>query len=233
MICKIGGDSMTQKILVVDDEPMLTDLLDAHLTQRGYLVCKANNAEGALAKLGLKPDLILLDIGMPGTDGLQLCQTIRNHIGCPILFLTARIAEPDKIDGLAVGGDDYITKPYSLRELTARIEAHLRREARGRQTSEVVAAQGLLINRSQRKVFAGDREIAFSKREFDILDFLASHPNQVFDRERIYATVWGIDGQGDASVVKEHVRKIRQKLSETCGSEPIETVWGMGYRWKA
>ena len=97
---------MTQKILVVDDEPMLTDLLDAHLTQRGYLVCKANNAEEALAKLGLKPDLILLDIGMPGTDGLQLCQTIRNHIGCPILFLTARIAEQDKIDGLAVGGDD-------------------------------------------------------------------------------------------------------------------------------
>ena len=207
MIRKIGGDSMTQKILVVDDEPMLTDLLDAHLTQRGYLVCKANNAEEALAKLGLKPDLILLDIGMPGTDGLQLCQTIRNHIGCPILFLTARIAEQDKIDGLAVGGDDYITKPFSLRELTARIEAHLRREARGRQTSEVVAAQGLLINRSQRKVFAGNREIAFSKREFDILDFLASHPNQVFDRERIYAAVWGIDGQGDASVVKEHVRK--------------------------
>ena len=224
---------MTQKILVVDDEPMLTDLLDAHLTQRGYLVCKANNAEEALAKLGLKPDLILLDIGMPGTDGLQLCQTIRNHIGCPILFLTARIAEQDKIDGLAVGGDDYITKPFSLRELTARIEAHLRREVRGSQTSEVVAAQGLLINRSQRKVFAGNREIAFSKREFDILDFLASHPNQVFDRERIYTAVWGIDGQGDAGVVKEHVRKIRQKLLKACGSEPIETVWGMGYRWKA
>lgn len=224
---------MTQKILVVDDEPMLTDLLDVHLTQRGYLVCKANNAEEALAKLGLKPDLILLDIGMPGTDGLQLCQTIRSHVGCPILFLTARIAEQDKIDGLAVGGDDYITKPFSLRELTARVEAHLRREARGRQTSEVVAVQGLLINRSQRKVFAGDREIAFSKREFDILDFLASHPNQVFDRERIYAAVWGIDGQGDASVIKEHVRKIRQKLSEACCGEPIETVWGMGYRWKA
>lgn len=224
---------MTQKILVVDDEPMLTDLLDAHLTQRGYLVWKVNNAEDALAKLTLKPDLILLDIGMPGIDGLQLCQTIRSHVGCPILFLTARITEQDKVDGLAVGGDDYITKPFSLRELTARIEAHLRREARGSQTSEVVAAQGLLINRSQRKAFAGNREIAFSKREFDILDFLASHPNQVFDRERIYTAVWGIDGQGDAGVVKEHVRKIRQKLLKACGSEPIETVWGMGYRWKA
>ena len=224
---------MTQKILVVDDELMLTDLLDAHLTQRGYSVCKVNNAEEALAKLDWKPDLILLDIGMPGTDGLQLCQTIRNHVGCPILFLTARIAEQDKVDGLVAGGDDYITKPFSLRELTARIEAHLRREARGCQTSEVVAAQGLLINRSQRKVFSGDREIAFSKREFDILNFLVSHPNQVFDRERIYAAVWGIDGQGDAGVVKEHVRKIRRKLSEACSSEPIETVWGMGYRWKA
>ena len=233
MIRKIGGNNMAQKILVVDDEPMLTDLLDAHLTQRGYLVCKANNAEEALAKLGLRPDLILLDIGMPGTDGLQLCRTIRGHVGCPILFLTARIAEQDKVDGLAVGGDDYITKPFSLRELTARIEAHLRREAREHQAAEVVAARGILINRSNRKVFAGNQEIALSKREFDILDFLVSHPNQVFDRERIYAAVWGIDGQGDAGVVKEHVRKIRQKLSEACGSEPLETVWGMGYRWKA
>lgn len=233
MIRKIGGNNMAQKILVVDDEPMLTDLLDAHLTQRGYVVCKANNAEEALAKLGLRPDLILLDIGMPGTDGLQLCRTIRSHVACPILFLTARIAEQDKVDGLAVGGDDYITKPFSLRELTARIEAHLRREAREHQAAEVVAARGILINRSNRKVFAGNQEIALSKREFDILNFLVSHPNQVFDRERIYAAVWGIDGQGDAGVVKEHVRKIRQKLSEACDSEPLETVWGMGYRWKA
>ena len=224
---------MAQKILVVDDEPMLTDLLDAHLTQRGYLVYKANDAGEALAKLNLKPDLILLDIGMPGTDGLQLCQAIRSHVGCPIVFLTARVTEQDKVDGLAAGGDDYITKPFSLRELTARIEAHLRRETRERQASEVVAAQGILINRSSRKVFAGNRELAFSKREFDILDFLMSHPNQVFDRERIYAAVWGIDGQGDAGVVKEHVRKIRQKLSEACGSTPIETIWGMGYRWNA
>ncbi|WP_251212631.1 response regulator transcription factor [Adlercreutzia murintestinalis] len=224
---------MTHKILVVDDEPMLTDLLDAHLTQHGYLVYKANDADEALAKLGMKPDLVLLDIGMPGTDGLQLCRAIRDHVGCPILFLTARIAEQDKVDGLTAGGDDYITKPFSLRELTARIEAHLRREARERPASEVVAAQGILINRSNRKAFANGREITFSKREFDILDFLMSHPNQVFDRERIYAAVWGIDGQGDASVVKEHVRKIRQKLSEACGNEPIETVWGMGYRWKA
>ncbi len=224
---------MTHKILVVDDEPMLTDLLDAHLTQRGYLVYKANDADEALAKLKLKPDLILLDVGMPGTDGLQLCRTIRSHVGCPILFLTARITEQDKVDGLTAGGDDYITKPFSLRELTARIEAHLRREAREHQASEVVAAQGVIINRSNRKVFAGGQEIGLSRREFDILDFLMSHPNQVFDRERIYTAVWGIDGQGDAGVIKEHVRKIRQKLSEACGDDLIETVWGMGYRWKA
>lgn len=154
-------------------------------------------------------------------------------MGCPILFLTARITEQDKVDGLTAGGDDYITKPFSLRELTARIEAHLRREAREHQASEVVAAQGVIINRSNRKVFAGGQEIGFSRREFDILDFLMSHPNQVFDRERIYTAVWGIDGQGDAGVIKEHVRKIRQKLSEACCDELIETVWGMGYRWKA
>jgi len=223
------------KILLVDDEPRIEKLVRDMVEGAGYEFAYAENGADALALVGrIAPDLVIMDVMMPKMDGFTACRELRARgVTVPVIFLSAKGDIVDKGVGFAAGGDDYMVKPFDPRELMMHIEAHLRREARGRQTSEVVAAQGLLINRSQRKVFAGDREIAFSKREFDILDFLASHPNQVFDRERIYAAVWGIDGQGDASVVKEHVRKIRQKLSEACGSEPIETVWGMGYRWKA
>ena len=224
------------KILVVDDESRMRKLVKDFLVKQNYKVLEAENGAEAL-DVFFETDgiaLVILDVMMPKMDGFTACRELRARgVTVPVIFLSAKGDIVDKGVGFAAGGDDYMVKPFDPRELMMHIEAHLRREARGRQTSEVVAAQGLLINRSQRKVFAGDREIAFSKREFDILDFLASHPNQVFDRERIYAAVWGIDGQGDASVVKEHVRKIRQKLSEACGSEPIETVWGMGYRWKA
>jgi len=225
---------MTQKILVVDDEPMLTDLLDAHLTQRGYLVCKANNAEEALAKLGLKPDLILLDIGMPGTDGLQLCQTIRNHIGCPILFLTARIAEQDKIDGLAVGGDDYITKPFSLRELTARIEAHLRRAAMRPATSPAsgtIAVGRLSLDMAQHRATLGGKPVALTPKEFKILATLAASPGTVLSREQLVEAAWGPEFVGETSSITVFIKKLRAKI-EADPTEPriIETVWGIGYR---
>lgn len=223
---------MANKILVVDDERMITELLENHLQRQGYLVYTANSADEALAKLNAKPDLIVLDIGMPGKDGLELCRIIRSHVSCPILFLTARVTEQDKVDGFGAGGDDYITKPFSLRELTARIEAHLRREARERHAPDVLASRGVVVNRTEKRVFVNEQEVPFSNREFDILEFLASHPGQVFDRERIYEALWGFEGKGDASVVKEHVRKIRQKLAGACDEELIDTVWGMGYRWK-
>ena len=223
---------MAYKILIVDDETMLTELLSSHLQKCGYTAFVAEDAEQAISMLNTYPDLILLDINMPEMDGLELCKIIRNHVTCPILFLTARITEQDKVNGLQAGGDDYITKPFSLQELTARVAAHLRREARGKYMPKIVSSQGLIVNIAERKIFYGEMEMNLSNREFDIVEFLMSNANQIFDKERIYEAVWGFNAEGNSGVIKEHIRKIRNKLKEATGREYIETVWGMGYRWK-
>lgn len=224
---------MSYRILIIDDEPMLTQLLSDHLGDNGYTTFSANSAEQALPLLANSPDLILLDINMPDMDGLELCKSIREHISCPIVFLTARITEQDKVNGFLSGGDDYITKPFSLVEVTARIAAHLRRDERSRAAQKLVTSQELIVNLSGRTVHFKETEIPFSKREFDIIEFLLTNAGQVFDRESLYETVWGLDAEGDNSVVKEHIRKIRQKLAEATGKDDyIETVWGVGYRWK-
>ena len=223
---------MAYKILIVDDEKMLTELLSSHLQDCGYETFVSEDAEQAIAMLNIYPDLILLDINMPEMDGLELCKIIRNNVTCPILFLTARITEQDKVNGLQVGGDDYITKPFSLQELTARVAAHLRRDERSKCTPKIVSSQGLIVNLAERKIFYGERSLNLSNREFDIVEFLMSNANQIFDKERIYEAVWGFNAEGDSNVIKEHIRKIRNKLTEATGMEYIETVWGMGYRWK-
>lgn len=222
---------MTHTILVIDDETMLTDLLKDHLQNNGYTVYTANNANDAISLLGYQPHLILLDINMPDMDGLELCQIIRSHVVSPILFLTARITEQDKINGLQVGGDDYITKPFSLAELTARIAAHLRRDERSKNAPDVMASHGLIVNLFDRTIFYNGNEITFSKREFDLIEFLMKNANQVFDKEHIYEAVWGYDAEGDSNVVKEHIRKIRAKLQTATGKDYIKTVWGVGYKW--
>ena len=147
--------------------------------------------------------MILLDINMPGMDGLELCGRIREHVTCPILFLTARVTEQDVIRGLSAGGDDYITKPFGMDELRARIAAHL----------------------------CGEEKLNFSNSEFEIIRLLSQNAGMVFDRETIYERLWGYDGEGDSIVVKEHIRKIRNKLSACTGKHYIETVWGVGYKW--
>lgn len=222
---------MAYRILIVDDEKMMIELLTDHLQDCGYEILSAVSAKEAVACLQKRPDLILLDINMPGTDGLELCRSIRDHIVCPILFLTARITEQDKINGLQYGGDDYITKPFSLTELSARIAAHLRRDERGKNRPSLLTSHELIVNLSRRTVSWHGSEIPFSKTEFDLIEFLVTNANQVFDRERIYESVWGYDAEGDSSVVKEHIRKIRARLREITGEEYIETVWGVGYKW--
>ncbi len=222
---------MHYKILIVDDEKMMTDLLSNHLRDCGYDTFVANNSSEAAALLQKLPDLIILDINMPGTNGLELCKNIRNHIACPILFVTARITEQDKINGFQYGGDDYITKPFSLNELTARVAAHLRRDERGKNKPNILTSNELLVNLSERTVFYNGTEIPFSKREFELIEFLITNANQVFDRERIYERVWGYEAEGDSGVVKEHIRKIRSKLHTITGNDYIETVWGVGYKW--
>ncbi len=223
---------MAYKILIVDDEKMMTELLTDHLQDCGYETMAANSAEEAMAFVARQPDLIILDINMPGMDGLELCRRIRSHIVCPILFVTARITEQDKINGLQYGGDDYITKPFSLNELAARVAAHLRRDERGRNRSSVLASGGLIVNLSERIVSWHGREIPFSKREFDLIEFLMTNGGQVFDKERIYERVWGYDAEGDSGVIKEHIRKIRAKLRDVTGRDYIETVWGVGYKFE-
>ncbi len=222
---------MAHKILVVDDEVMITQLISDHLQDNGYIPYIANSANEALEKLKISPDLIILDINMPGMNGLELCRVIRDHVVCPILFLTARITEQDKINGFLTGGDDYITKPFSLPEITARIAAHLRRDERSKKAPDLLASNELLVNLSERAVYYLGKQIQFSRREFDIIEFLITNAGQVFERERLYSAVWGLDAEGDSGVIKEHVRKIRQKLNEVTDKDYIETVWGVGYRW--
>ena len=187
---------MQYKILIADDEPMLTELLADYLTDAGYLPYTASDSLQAMEKLAVSPDLILLDINMPGMNGLELCRTIREEVTCPILFLTARTPNRTGSTDCSLAGDDYITKPFSLPEVAARISAHLRREARSHDSSRLMTSRGLLVNLSRRTVYYKGDEIALSKREFDILELLLTHAGQVFDRERIYETVWGLDASG-------------------------------------
>lgn len=218
------------KILLVDDEPAICNLIKLHFKTEGYLVYTASDATEALEQLQHHPDLILLDINMPEIDGLELCKKIRNHIECPIIFLTSRITEQDKIIGLQVGGDDYVTKPFSLAELTARVEAHLRRENRNRH-SNIKIYGDLVIDYSGRCVYYQEEIIPFSKKEFEIIEFLSLHAGQVFERERIYERLWGYEAEGNSDILKEHIRRIRAKFMKVTNKNYIETVWGCGYKW--
>ena len=191
----------------------------------------AESAKKALELLNIKPDIILLDINMPEMDGLELCRLIRSHISCPIIFLTARVTEQDVIKGLSVGGDDYITKPFSMDELLARISAHLRREERKSAASNLRFDEELIIDYNSHTVFYGETLLEFSNKEFEIIRLLSQNAGMVYDRETIYEKLWGYDGEGDSIVVKEHIRKIRNKLSAYTDKNYIETVWGVGYRW--
>ena len=220
------------KLLIADDEPDIVDTLARCFASRGYEIMRASSGEEAVRQAGRAPDLILLDVNMPDLDGLEVCRRIRQHVACPIIFLTARVEESDKLRGFAAGGDDYVVKPFSLDELAARVDAHLRRERRHGSASELRFDGELVINYTDRKVTWAGHELGLVRREFDIVEFLSQNPGMVFDRERIYECVWGIDGEGDSSVISEHVRRIRAKLAAAgCERQYIETVWGVGYRW--
>ena len=223
---------MGYKLLLVDDDRDLIKMLTHYFSRKGYEIRSAENGLEAMERVKEGPDLILLDINMPGMDGLAVCRQIRDKVSCPILFLTAKVEEQDRVNGLLLGGDDYILKPFSLKELEARIVAHLKREERQRQKSEYRFQEGLMIDYTAKKVQLQGRELEFTRTEYEILEFLSVHPGQVFDKERIYEKVCGYDAEGDSRVVTELIRRIRKKLSEYANAEYIETVWGVGYRWK-
>jgi len=221
---------LKETLLIADDERGIVDTMKAYFSPQ-YEVLTAYSGEEAIQKAEMQPDLILLDINMPRMDGLTVCQTIREHVACPILFLTARIESADKITGFQAGADDYIVKPFDLDELAARIAAHLRREQRRHNQSIVRFFGELAVDYSARTVTIHNEPVILSKREFDILELLSLNTGQVFDRERIYEAVWGIDGDGNSDTVMEHIRKIRAKLAAHTLHSYIETVWGCGYKW--
>lgn len=225
------------KILIIDDEKELVMLLMDELKAKGHEVLAAYDGQDGIELAKKQPDLIILDIMMPGANGFEVCRAIRDDVLCPIIFLSAKQSETDKIKGLTLGGDDYIVKPFGLRELMARIEANLRREKR----SQYINAENkrtklyfgkLSLDIRERTVKINGESIALTKREYDIVELLALHAGQVFSREHIYEKIWGYDSEGDSATVVEHIKKIRAKFADVTPSvEYISTVWGIGYKW--
>ena len=222
---------MQYKMLIVDDEKGLTTTMKYYFEKAGYLVSTALDGEEALKKISFNPDIILLDINMPKMNGLEFLEQTRQHLSCPILFLTARITKEDKINGLMLGSDDYIIKPFDLDEVNARVKAHLRRENREVKQNNVRFFSEITVDYGKRQVLVSGVEIPFSKRQFDIIELLTLNAGIVYDKERIYEKIWGFDCEGDSNTIKEHIRKIRLAFVEHTEKECIETVWGVGYRW--
>lgn len=217
-------------ILVIDDDKGILEIVRRALEREGYHVDTISDPLLVRQKKLEQYQLILLDVMMPEMDGFTLCEEIRELVDCPILFLTAKNEEKDLMLGLGVGGDDYITKPFGIGELRARVAAHLRRENRERK--HLVEANGVQFQLKAKKMFYQGSEIPLTKSEYVICEYLAMNRGQVFSKERIYEHVYGFDGEGDASAITEHVKNIRAK-SKCFALEPIETVWGIGYRWKS
>lgn len=227
------------RILIIDDEEDLVHLLKDSLEGKGHQVFTAYDGETGVKKARVQqPDLIILDIMMPGMDGYEVCRKIRDEVLCPILFLSAKQSEADKLRGLALGGDDFLIKPFSLKELMARIEAHLRREQRAiflNQSHQRVWIHvgKLSVDLKSRQAKIDGNDLPLTRREFDILEFLLMHPGQVFSREQIYEKVWGCDAEGDSSTVTEHMKNLRAKIAAfDPDTEYISTVWGIGYRFE-
>ena len=223
---------MTQ-VLVVDDEPMIREIVVRYLERDGFATLEAADGDRARELVEREsPDLVVLDLMLPGTDGLELCRWIRSRSSLPVIMLTARGEESDRIVGLELGADDYVTKPFSPRELAARVRTVLRRAELDLVTDERLAFDGLVIDSSSREVTRRDEPIRLTAREFDLLWFMASHPRRVFAREQLMRRVWGYSSAVDTGTVTVHMRRLREKIEEDpARPRYLETVWGVGYRF--
>lgn len=222
---------MTGRILVADDEFGIVSFIKDYFESEGYEVLTAADGREAVEKAGQSPDIILLDIMMPAMDGIEVCRSIRQRVDCPIILLTARVEDADKILGFGAGADDYVMKPFSIYELGARVNAHLRREKRRMQPLKQRSFCRLSIDYGGRTIRYDNHEIPFARKEYDIIELLSLNAGQVFSRERIYERVWGYDAEGDDTAVTEHIKRIRLKLVQYTDRTFIETVWGVGYKW--
>jgi DNA-binding response OmpR family regulator len=219
-------------VLVVDDEPIVREVVVRYLEREGYRTLEA--ADGDAAREAIErsgADLVVLDVMLPGTDGLELCRWIRSTSLLPVIMLTARGEEADRIVGLELGADDYVTKPFSPRELAARVRTVLRRANASTAPSERLGFGDVTLERETREARKGGQELRLTTKEFDLLWFLASHPRRVFSRDQLMASVWGYTAALDSGTVTVHVRRLRAKIEDR-PSEPdhIQTVWGIGYR---
>lgn len=226
------------RILIVEDEEAIADLEKDYLELNDFEVEIENSGDTGLATaLAEDFDLIILDLMLPGIDGFEICKRIREEKDVPILMVSAKKDDIDKIRGLGLGADDYMTKPFSPSELVARVKAHMARYERlvGTHTKEndIVEVRGIKIDKTARRVFVDGVEKTFTTKEFDLLTFLAENPNHVFTKEELFREIWDMDSIGDIATVTVHIKKIREKI-ETDTSKPqyIETIWGVGYRFK-
>ena len=226
------------RILIIEDEMSIAELEKDYLELSGFQVEIETNGETGLKKvLDEDYNMVILDLMLPGMDGFEVCRQIRGHKNLPILMVSAKKDDIDKIRGLGLGADDYVTKPFSPSELVARVKAHLARYERligsGVPQNDIVEIRGVRIDKTARRVWINDEEKQFTTKEFDLLVFLAQNPNHVFTKEELFKEIWDMESVGDIATVTVHIKKIREKIEiNTAKPQYIETIWGVGYRFK-
>jgi len=227
------------RILIIEDETAIAELERDYLELSGHEVIIADDGvQGKKQALEERFDLVILDLMLPGCDGFEICKAIREAKDIPVLMVSAKKDEVDKIRGLGLGADDYMTKPFSPSELVARVKAHLQRYERlvgsGIRENKIVETRGLRIDKTARRVFVNGEEKPFTTKEFDLLTHLAEHPNRVFSKDELFRDIWDMDSVGDIATVTVHIKKVREKIeTDTSNPQYIETIWGVGYRFKA
>lgn len=226
------------KILIIEDEEAIADLEKDYLELSGFDVEVANDGLVGYQK-AMEEDynLVILDLMLPGMDGFEICRKLREEKNTPIIMVSAKKDDIDKIRGLGLGADDYMTKPFSPSELVARVKAHLSRYERligsAAEVNKVIEIRGLKIDTTARRVWVNGQEKAFTTKEFDLLTFLASHPNHVYTKDELFSEIWDMESIGDIATVTVHIKKIREKIEmDTSNPQYIETIWGVGYRFK-
>ena len=226
------------KILIVEDERTIADLEKDYLELSGFEVELADDGEEGLEKaLTSDYDLIILDLMLPGVDGFEICKQVRAEKNTPIIMVSAKKDDIDKIRGLGLGADDYMTKPFSPSELVARVKAHMARYERlvgsAIEENKVIEIRGIKIDTTARRVWINGEEKTFTTKEFDLLTFLAAHPNHVYTKDELFSEIWDMESIGDIATVTVHIKKIREKIEfDTSKPQYIETIWGVGYRFK-
>lgn len=226
------------RILIIEDEVAIADLEKDYLELSGFEVEIENDGTRGLARaLAEEFDLFILDLMLPGMDGFEICKQIREKRNTPILMVSAKKDDIDKIRGLGLGADDYVTKPFSPSELVARVKAHLARYERligsNMVENDMVEIRGIKIDKTARRIWVNGEEKAFTTKEFDLLTFLAENPNHVFSKEELFRKIWDMESVGDIATVTVHIKKIREKIEmDTSKPQYIETIWGVGYRFK-